>query len=186
MAEDEIQDETEDGPGWVRRLEEHRAAKDEFFATDAGSPIPEAERRDFEGLSYFPPDDAFRLDGRFERFEEPETVSLGATSGPDMEFERVGSVGITLDGELHVLRAYRAPGVTDVLVPFRDGTNGTETWQHGRYLSLVVSSERGPTELVVDFNLAYHPFCIYNADVVSAIPPTENELPVPIRAGERL
>jgi uncharacterized protein (DUF1684 family) len=38
----------------------------------------------------------------------------------------------------------------------------------------------------LDFNTAYHPYCVYNHDYVCPIPPPENRLPVAIRAGERL
>jgi hypothetical protein len=180
---------TEDGfdvGAWERRLQDHRRAKDEFFETDPDSPLPESARTDFEGLSYFRLDPELRIEARYEPFGAPEEVRLGATRGPDLEYERVGTVGFERAGDHHVLRVYRAPGVEDLLVPFRDETNGRETWQHGRYLSLSVDDPESAGEIVLDFNLAYHPFCVYEETYVSAIPPTENELPFGVRAGERL
>ena len=170
---------------WEARISDHRSEKDEFFASDTDSPLSETEREDFDGLEYFSLNDSFRLEGRYEARENPETVRLGATRGPDLEFEHVGNVGVSLDGDLHVLAVYRAAGIEDGLVPFRDGTNGAETWEHGRYLSVTLPPE-SETRMVVDFNLAYHPFCVYDEEYVSAIPPTDNELPVEIKAGERL
>jgi uncharacterized protein (DUF1684 family) len=38
----------------------------------------------------------------------------------------------------------------------------------------------------LDFNRAYHPFCVYNSSYDCPIPPKENRLPVAIRAGEKL
>jgi uncharacterized protein (DUF1684 family) len=37
---------------------------------------------------------------------------------------------------------------------------------------------------VVDFNMAYNPYCAYNTGWSCPIPPFENRLRVPIRAGE--
>lgn len=175
-----------DEADWRERLQTHRRRKDEFFAEDPESPISDVEQEDFDGLAYFSPDASFRFEARYEAFETAEEVRLGATRGPDLEYLRVGTVGFTAEGDHHVLRAFRAPGVEDILVPFRDETNGNETWQHGRYLSLDFDAGADHSSVVLDFNLAYHPFCVYADTHVSAIPPTENRLPFAVRAGERL
>ena len=39
---------------------------------------------------------------------------------------------------------------------------------------------------IVDFNVAYHPYCYYNAEYDCPFPPAENRLTIPVRAGERL
>lgn len=175
-----------DAEAWERRIRQHRTEKDEFFASDPDSPIPEAERVAFDGLQYYPLEEAFRFEGQWEPRSSPQTVSLGATTGPDMEFEHIGNVGIEVEGDHTVLQVYRSPGVEDLLVPFRDQTNGSETWQHGRYLTVDPPSMEERTRLVLDFNVAYHPFCVYDESYICAIPPMENEIPTAIRAGERL
>jgi hypothetical protein len=38
----------------------------------------------------------------------------------------------------------------------------------------------------LDFNLAYHPSCVYDPKFSCPLTPPENRLQVPIRAGERL
>jgi hypothetical protein len=70
-----------------------------------------------------------------------------------------------------------------LFVPFVDTTSGNETYGSGRYLDLDVESDGS---LVIDFNLAYHPYCAYSSAYSCPLPPAENRLPVPIRAGERL
>ena len=69
-------------------------------------------------------------------------------------------------------------------MPFSDLTSGTETYQAGRYMNL----DPTPTGIyIVDFNIAYQPYCYYNADVrLPVFLRAENRLTVPIRAGERL
>ena len=70
-----------------------------------------------------------------------------------------------------------------LFVPFGDLTNGVETYQGGRYLDLERTAS-GVYDL--DFNRAYHPFCLFNSGYDCPYPPQESRLKVPIRAGERL
>jgi uncharacterized protein (DUF1684 family) len=73
--------------------------------------------------------------------------------------------------------------ITRLFVPFGDLTNVDETYRGGRYLDL----QRTPTGVYdLDFNQAYHPYCVYNVNYVCPLPPRENRLTVAIRAGERL
>ena len=68
-------------------------------------------------------------------------------------------------------------------MPFLDETSGTVTYGAGRYLDL--DPEEDGT-YVLDFNLAYHPSCVYDARFSCPLTPAENRLPVRIEAGERL
>ena len=52
----------------------------------------------------------------------------------------------------------------------------------GRYLEVEPPVDG---RVVVDFNDAYNPYCCYNEAWSCPIPPGENWLPVPIRAGEK-
>ena len=70
-----------------------------------------------------------------------------------------------------------------MIAPFRDATCGNEVYGAGR---TVDPQERPDGRLTLDFNYAYGPYCQYNDNWVCTIPPMENWLPVPIRAGEKL
>ena len=61
-------------------------------------------------------------------------------------------------------------------MPFSDLTSGTETYQAGRYMDIDPQSSG---VYVVDFNLAYHPYCYYNAEYDCPFPPSENRLKTP-------
>jgi len=95
------------------------------------------------------------------------------------------------EGGRHGLTAYTFDGGVDesLFVPFLDATSGTETYGGGRYLW---DSGKGADlgsdgdELVIDFNYAYHPSCVYDPAWSCPLAPPENWLTVPIRAGERL
>ena len=68
-------------------------------------------------------------------------------------------------------------------MPFSDLTSGAETYPAGRYMEL----DPTPTGIyVVDFNIAYHPYCYYSPEFDCPYPPKENRLEVPIRAGEKM
>jgi uncharacterized protein (DUF1684 family) len=99
--------------------------------------------------------------------------------------ERIGALAFVLQGQTLHLSAFREVGETTdrLFVPFTDLTTGQQTYQAGRYLDIA----RSPTGIyVVDFNLAYNPYCYYNPTYDCPYPPKENRLPVAITAGERL
>ena len=92
-----------------------------------------------------------------------------------------------MDGTEYTLNVYQSqqlstdPDYADYLfVPFTDATNGESTYPSGRYLDLHIP--QGETVLL-DFNRAYNPYCAYNARYSCPIPPAENHLEIPIKAG---
>ncbi len=87
-----------------------------------------------------------------------------------------------VDGAEAALTVYRDLEQGALFVPFRDATSGMESYGAGRYLE----PEPAPGgRLHVDFNYAYNPYCAYNDAWSCPLPPAENTLRVPIRAGER-
>ena len=67
-------------------------------------------------------------------------------------------------------------------MPFRDATNGIETYAGGRYIELPLPLPALP---VLDFNRAMNPLCAYDPSYACPIPPADNRLSIPIRAGEK-
>jgi hypothetical protein len=78
---------------------------------------------------------------------------------------------------------YASDETHDLFLPFRDATSGRETYGAGRYLEVEPPGPDGGVE--IDLNYAYNPYCAYNPEWSCPIPPGENWLTVPIRAGER-
>jgi hypothetical protein len=70
-----------------------------------------------------------------------------------------------------------------LFVPFKDKTSGFTTYQAGRYLEISEPDEQ--QMCIIDFNRAYNPYCAYNAEYSCPLIPSENILPVFIKAGEK-
>ncbi len=169
-------------------VEGFRLDKDEFFKTHPGSPIPESERAAFTGLPYYPVDEALAFDDRvLEPYtgDEPSNFQIPTSDGQLRPAHRAGVLRFELDGAPRQLTAYTFDGGDEesLFVPFLDQTSGTETYGAGRYLDLE-PEEDGTYSL--DFNLAYHPSCVYDPIFSCPLTPAENRLPVRIEAGERL
>jgi uncharacterized protein (DUF1684 family) len=174
-----------DEGAWRDRVRRHRAEKDTFLADHDHSPIPPEDRESFDGLNYYDIDPDCRVVARFSRADTPETVELDTSRGPSAEYDRVAVFGFDLHGDHHTLDAFRVEGEETLFVPFADETNGEETYHWGRYLDVDVEDADTGDDITLDFNLAYNPFCAYSDNFACALPPTENRLSVPVRAGER-
>lgn len=183
-----------DDSGYEREVLAWRAAKDAMFKSNADanrdgrpdSPLLNADRATFTGLPYWPVNSMFRVAARLDEDRSNTTIIELPTSSTEMRrMQRVGSLRFAFAGEPLSLTAFADEGVrviTRLFVPFGDLTSGTDTYQGGRYLDL----ERTPTGLYdLDFNRAYHPYCVYNIEYVCPVPPRENRLTIAVRAGEK-
>lgn len=171
---------------YVAEIDRHRAGKDDYFRTSRDSPIPLAKREGFTGLAYFPADPAYRLEGlRLQPYAgaEPPSFQIPTSDGQLRPARRAGSFSFDLGGEPRALIAYVLTGGDSLFVPFLDATSGSETYGAGRYLDLE-PDEDGSYDL--DFNLAYHPYCLYAEEYSCPLTPAENRVGARIEAGERL
>lgn len=134
-------------------------------------------------LDYFEenPDLVFVVDVDKDVPNDP--VELPTTTGTTKEYVPFGRVSFEVEGQPATLMVYREPERGRLIAPFRDGTCGNEVYGAGR---TVDPQERPDGKLSLDFNYAYGPYCQYNDNWVCTIPPMENWLRVPIRAGEKL
>ena len=169
---------------WREELETERRMKDEFMARHPESPFV-AGRVPFHPLVYFPADPACRVPAVLERRPTPEEAYLRTNRDNQAVMRYLGDLCFALGGRELRLRVYHAgEGVgTSVFVPFRDTTSGQESYGPGRYLTLELN-ERDEYDL--DFNRAFNPYCAYTDDFECGFPPAENDLPVPVRAGEKV
>lgn len=166
----------------MSELEEFRRRKDEFFARHPQSPLTPEQRRAFRGLGYFPENRGLVVEAELDTGIEPGEVRMQTTAGGEQVYRRAGRIRFEVEGEPVELTLFASNHQHELFLPFRDATSGRETYGAGRYLE--VEPPRGG-RVVVDFNYAYNPYCAYNEAWSCPLPPVENWLRVPIRAGEK-
>lgn len=161
------------------------AEKDRFMKSSESPVLPE-QRATFPPLPYFPVDPEYRVPAVLQAAPGSAAVEMPTSTGKRRQMRRVGTLSFTIKGQPLSLGAFVEAEQRDMrrlFVPFGDLTNGVETYQGGRYLELDRTAS-GVYDL--DFNRAYHPFCLFNPAYDCPYPPPENRMKVPIRAGERL
>jgi len=167
---------------YAARVAAERTAKDaEFQRND--DVVPKDKKAQFLPLAYFPIDPEYHVLAALKPATEQIKLKMPTSSGQMRDMIRLGVLEFTLKGQLMTLGAFTEGDVNRLFVPFGDLTNGTETYPSGRFMDL----QRTGTNLYeLDFNRAYIPYCYYNLTYECPIPPAENRLKVPIRAGEKM
>jgi uncharacterized protein len=174
-------------------------ALERLFREHPQSPVPAAARGAFEAR-HFDHDPSLRFHATLEPAPPPGPNALPLAlpnSGSDMlSFSRIGRVRLPFpDGERILSVFWMAGYAGGVFIPFRDATNGTETYAAGRYLvdgakgadlGATPGADPGEWALILDFNFATQPSCAFDPRWACPLAPPENRLDLAIRAGERL
>jgi uncharacterized protein (DUF1684 family) len=137
----------------------------------------------FRGMDHFPIDPSWRVNGRLLPAEPGTTVEIVDVTGDIGTEETPGTVEFEREGKTWKLDAL--PGDADerrVWLVFGDATNGAGTYAGGRFLYSEPVADDG--SVVLDFNLAYNPPCVFSAYATCPLPPPQNRLPLRIEAGE--
>lgn len=171
---------------YLQSLAAFRDFADYRFRDRVLSPLPEAQRLTFSGLRYFEPDPALALPASFIPARDTATFAMPTFDHRTLSYSHFGTLEARLEDRLIRLQAFRregGSGLRDVLlIPFRDTTNGHETYPGGRYIEIDLPLPDTP---LLDFNRAANPLCAYDASYACPIPPAANHLPIAIRAGEK-
>ena len=163
------------------QLEAFRMEKDDFFGHDHQSPLTRDQKKEFKGLDYFPENPNLRLEIEAEKFPDKERIEMQTSTGDIQVYSRHSRFRFSADGRDSELTIYEGPN--GFFLPFVDSLAGQETYPAGRYLE----PEPLPGgRFLIDFNMAYNPYCAYNANWSCPLTPAENRLKVPIRAGEKI
>jgi uncharacterized protein (DUF1684 family) len=174
-------------------LKTFREGRDKEFRDRAQSPLQQEDFAAFEGLNYFPEDKNFVVTAKFEKSADEKYFSMPTSSGVSKRYIKTGVLRFNLGGADYALNAYqseaillseKSPYKNLLFIPFKDLTNGKETYGGGRYID-ITKPETG--EVVLNFNLAYNPNCAYGSDKYACpIPPKDNFLQAEIKAGEKI
>ncbi|GAA4417611.1 DUF1684 domain-containing protein [Nibrella viscosa] len=174
---------------YEEEIARHRADYKAEFLTSANGPLKNAQ--DLANLQFFEPDSTFRIEAVVRRTPESEPFNMPTYNGQQKPHVRYAVLTFTHKGQVLQLALFRSlqlmklPQYRDYLfLPFKDATNGSETYGGGRYLDFRVGDIKDG-KLIIDFNKAYNPYCAYSDGYSCPIPPAQNVLPIPIRAGEK-
>jgi uncharacterized protein (DUF1684 family) len=172
-----------------------RSTREQLYREHPQSPVPVAERAAFRAR-HFDHDPALRFTVTVEPAPPPAPGALALelpNSGADsLSFRRVGTIRLPFPDGVQPLSVFWLAGYAGGLfIPFRDGTNGTETYGAGRYLvdaakSADLGGDPAAGTLTLDFNFAYQPSCAFDPRWACPLAPPENRLAIEVRAGERL
>jgi uncharacterized protein len=168
-------------------VQRFRQIRDKGFRDPALTPLLRADFLNFKGLEYFANDAKFALRAKFEKTADAQFFMMPTTAGTTRKYFKYGVLTFELEGKSLSLNVYRSEvsaARNDLLfVPFKDLTNGRETYGAGRYLNL---DPPAGAEVRLDFNFAYNMSCAYGREEFSCtIPPKENFLQIEIKAGEK-
>ena len=171
---------------YTAKIEAIRAAKDDGFKNDPASPVPSDKKASLLPLVYYPIDENYAVPASLEPVAERTRIQVPTSTGKIRNIERIGTLKFSLQGKPMRLTAFidvESPQANRLFVPFADQTSGTETYSAGRYMEL---DSTATGIYVVDFNIAYNPYCYYSPEFDCPYPPKENRLDAAIRAGERV
>ncbi|MBL7810734.1 MAG: DUF1684 domain-containing protein [Bacteroidetes bacterium] len=166
---------------WQKGIEEMRKAKDNAFAFGPESPIEDSEH--FHGLKYYTPDENYRVEAILRTENAEKVRQIPDTKGGVRNMGKAGILQFELQGRLCKLPAFVAEEDSlHFFIMFRDATNGNETYSGGRF----IEAERFEKTGMIDFNMAYNPYCHYNHDFSCPVVPDDCKLNIPVKAGEKI
>jgi uncharacterized protein (DUF1684 family) len=175
-------DESKQLSAYAKKFYINRAAKDEEMLKD--KIIEAGKTKDFKGLQYFEPDSSYRVMASMKWLNR-DSVIFRTNSERSPVYFRLFELSFKLADSMQRLTVYSEDrdGKTGLFIPFRDKTNNRETYGGGRYIEIPYKGETETFEL--DFNLAFNPYCHYNHSYSCPLVPYENNLNIPIHAGEK-
>jgi uncharacterized protein (DUF1684 family) len=171
---------------YEQQIETLRKEKDHYFRTSINSPVE--GKSNFEGLNYFPPNKKFKVMATLGKINNQEEQALMGSDGRKIVYKKFAIAAFEIDNKKYKLQVYtqiKGEKTHKVLfIPFTDNTNGETTYQSGRYLDAEYTGI--DKQLLLDFNRAYHPYCVYSYKYSCPLPPSENYLDLSVTAGEKL
>lgn len=140
-------------------------------------------RRNFHGIDTYPIDPAYRVTARFEPYAPPKKVPIANVIGTVDTMLSPGALVFQLGSrELRLDPLLEEPDASSLFLIFKDETSGSETYGAGRFLYTDLPVDG---RVVVDFNRAYNPPCVFTEFATCPLPPPQNDLEIAVRAGEK-
>lgn len=157
------------------------------FSDPASSPLKKKDLAVFKTLDYFPIDTSYSVKAKFTRTPDEKPFFMPTTTERMSQEVLYGVVSFQIHGKEFKLNVYQNLQLREteefrdyLFLPFSDLTNGEQTYGGGRYIDLRIPEG---DSIEINFNMAYNPYCAYNAKYSCPIVPKENNLDYAIKAG---
>ncbi|MEI9907043.1 MAG: DUF1684 domain-containing protein [Actinomycetota bacterium] len=139
--------------------------------------------QDFEGIETFEFDPYWIVEGLITRYAQSKPVAFEhiRDNGGSRDLAVPAEIAVVIEGESYLLQPFDDDG--QLLLVFGDSTNGSETYGGGRFLK--ISHEPGEEKVILDFNRAFVPPCGFSEHYNCPLPPAQNRIKTPVRAGEK-
>ena len=159
----------------------HRTLKDVWFSNDFESPFLKTNTP-FHRLNYYAPNQEYTITAKFIKSSGTDSTNLITNLGEAQTYLIYGTATFSINNVDCSLQLLFLGDGEGLFLPFMDATSGNETYGAGRYLepSLPIGGE-----IILDFNMAYNPYCAYVDEFSCPFPPKSNILKVAIEAGEK-
>ncbi len=169
-------------PPYNRDIYLARAQKDEAVIKE--KMLEPDKVKDFKGLNYFDPDSLYRVKAKITWIEK-EKVVFATNSSRSPVYYKFCNLSFPLGNTTCKLTAYSEDleAKSGLFIPFRDRTNGEQTYGGGRYIEMPYHGETD--YMTIDFNKAFNPLCHYNHGYSCPLVPLENSLNVTVNSGEK-
>lgn len=171
----------------IQLAEKFQLQLNEQFADSLQSPLLKEDLAVFKSLNFYTINKAFIVEGRFKKAKNEKAFEMKTSTARTPMYKKFGTLFFEIEGKKMQLNVYQnlellgKPGFKDYLfLPFSDLTNGNETYIGGRYIDFRIPKTK---KVILNFNLAYNPYCAYNYKYSCPIVPLENDLNVEIKAG---
>ena len=157
------------------------------YADSLTSPLMAEDLVHFKGLDFYPITSDYVVSAKFVITKKEKPFKMKTSTARTPLYKKYGTLYFELEGKQLQLNVYqnielsKKPGFKDYLfLPFSDLTNGKESYIGGRYIDFRIPKS---DTVILNFNLAYNPYCAYNYKYSCPIVPLENDLDVAIKAG---
>jgi len=137
--------------------------------------------KQFSGIERYPVLPEYRVEATLERGDSTRTIEITNVLGQTTPQPSPGTLVFRLNGSTYRLDALQEGD--ELFIIFADATSGTETYGAGRFVYTQIPI--GNEKIILDFNKAYNPPCVFTPYATCPLPPRQNVLPIAVRAGEK-
>ncbi len=169
---------------YILKVQETIDDRVQYLRTSDNSPFKKPEIT-FSAPEYFVINPKYRVNAKLERISQRERITIQNSDGTQSAYQKYAYANFRFedkDCRLLVLKQTGFGSLQQYFLGFADNTSGESTYGGGRYLDVEIGKSN---KVILDFNLAYNPYCAYGEGFTCPLPPKENILSLSIEAGER-